>query len=58
MSALFTGGIAYETEESATLAEPVMRNNSRYKLYDSRSVARDSLFEAEGDDRASDGCQR
>jgi len=51
MSALFTGGIAFETEESAALTEPLMRNNSRFKLYDSRGVARDSLFEAEGDDR-------
>lgn len=51
MSALFTGGIAFETDESMVLGEPVLQDNSRFKLYDSRSVARESIFEAEGDDR-------
>jgi len=51
MSALFTGGIAYETDEIAAKEDPLMQNNSRFKLYDSRSVARESLFEDEGDER-------
>ncbi len=51
MSALFTGGIAFETDDMASAGEPILKDNSRFKLYDSRSVARESVFEAEGDDR-------
>jgi len=51
MAALFTGGIAFETKAEATLGEPILRDNSTYKLYDSRNVARESLFESEGDER-------
>ncbi len=51
MSALFTGGVAFETDEIGTTAEPLLRNNSKFKLYDSRNVARESVYEAEGDDR-------
>jgi len=50
MSALFTGGIAFETEELATAEEPLLRNNTQFKLYDSRNVARESVFENEGDE--------
>jgi len=51
MAALFTGGIAFETKPEATLGEPILRDNSTFKLYDSRKVARESLFESEGDER-------
>lgn len=51
MAALFTGGIAFETAKEAALGEPILRNNTTFKLYDSRGEARESLFESEGDDR-------
>jgi len=51
MAALFTGGIAFETDSESALGEPLLRNNTTFKLYDSRGEARESLFESEGDIR-------
>lgn len=51
VAALFTGGIAFETDEQGSQGEPLLRNNTEFPLYGSRSEARDSLFDAEGDDR-------
>ena len=51
MAALFTGGIAFETDDQGNLGEPLLRDNTEFKLYGSRSEARESLFDAEGDDR-------
>ena len=51
VAALFTGGIAFETEDQGNLGEPLLRDNTEFKLYGSRSEARESLFDAEGDDR-------
>ncbi len=51
MAALFTGGVAFETDPEAATGEPLLRNNSTFRLYDSRGAARESLFESEGDDR-------
>jgi len=51
MSALFTGGVAFETDELATTAEPLLRNNSKFTLHDSRNSARESVFESVDDNR-------
>lgn len=51
VAALFTGGIAFETDEKSSSAEPLLKDNTEFPLYGSRSEARDSLFDAEGDDR-------
>lgn len=49
MAALFTGGIAFENpiEISSTLS--VSTTGKRYKLFDSRTEARESLFDGEDD---------
>lgn len=44
IAALFTGGIAYETPLQIANTEPVTLNGQRFRLFDSRTVARDSIF--------------
>lgn len=51
IAALFTGGIAFENPVDLTDMEPVTATAKRFKLYDSRSAARDSLFDGEDDER-------
>ncbi|MFK7859510.1 MAG: intermembrane transport protein PqiB [Granulosicoccus sp.] len=51
MSALFTGGIAFENPPEITHTRPVGPNGKRFKLFDSRSEARDSIFDGEEDQR-------
>ncbi|MBX2836248.1 MAG: MCE family protein [Gammaproteobacteria bacterium] len=51
VAALFTGGVAFENADIAVGSEPVLRDGKRFKLYDSRTAARDSLFEDEDDRR-------
>ncbi len=49
IAALFTGGIAFENPPEITNSDPVTSNAKRFKLFDSRSVARDSIFDGETD---------
>ncbi len=49
IAALFTGGIAFENPPEVTSAEPVTVTGSKYKLFDSRTEARESLFDGEDD---------
>lgn len=51
IAALFTGGIAFENDQVSLESEPVANNGRRFRLYDNRSAARDSLFEDEDDQR-------
>lgn len=51
MSALFTGGIAFENPPEITQSEPVGPNQKRFKLFDSRTEARDSIFDGVEDQR-------
>jgi len=50
IAALFTGGIAFENTVEAIESESMTRNGARYKLYDNRSAARDSLFDDDDED--------
>ncbi|MFT6307517.1 MAG: paraquat-inducible protein B [Halioglobus sp.] len=50
MSALFTGGIAFETASPITATAAIKKNGTKFKLFDSRTVARESLFDG-GDDQ-------
>jgi len=51
IAALFTGGIAFENDQVSQESEPVATNGRRFKLYDNRTAARESLFEDEDDQR-------
>jgi len=51
MSALFTGGIAFENPPEITQGTPVDSNGKRFKLFDSRTEARDSIFDGVEDQR-------
>jgi len=51
IAALFTGGIAYENPEDVSDMEPVTSSARRFKLYDSRGAAQDSLYDGEDDAR-------
>lgn len=51
LSALFTGGIAFENPPEITMNDPVTSNSKRFTLFDSRTVARDSIFDKEEDER-------
>ena len=49
IAALFTGGIAFENPPSITQSAPVRSNGKKFKLFDSRGDARESLFDGEDD---------
>ncbi len=51
LSALFTGGVAFENSDDTLGSEPILRDGSKFKLFDSRSAARDSVFEGDDDQR-------
>ena len=51
ISALFTGGIAFENPKSVTDGLSVADNAKQFKLFDSRSAARDSIFDGSEDQR-------
>ncbi len=51
IAALFTGGIAFENPPEITLGTPVAANGKRFTLFDSRTQARDSIFDGEEDER-------
>ncbi|MFK8082018.1 MAG: intermembrane transport protein PqiB [Granulosicoccus sp.] len=51
MSALFTGGIAFENPIDISNSKPVGPNGKRFKLFDSRTEARDSIFDGVEDQR-------
>ena len=51
IAALFTGGIAFENTAQMATSEPVTRTGSTYKLFGSRTEARESLFDNDEDDR-------
>lgn len=51
IAALFTGGIAFENSIEVTNAEPVTKTGKQYKLFDSRTDARESLFDGDDDQR-------
>ena len=51
MSALFTGGIAFETAPPIITANVIKENGTNFKLFDSRSAARESLFDGEDDEQ-------
>jgi len=51
IAALFTGGIAFENPLEVTNAKPVTATGKRYKLFDSRTDARESLFDGDDDQR-------
>lgn len=53
ISALFTGGIAYETPPQFADEGPVKINGKRFRLFDSRTEARDSIFIGPEDQRYS-----
>lgn len=49
MSALFTGGIAFETAPPIITTDVIKNNGTNFKLFDSRTDARESLFDGEDD---------
>jgi len=49
ISALFTGGIAFENSEMSADSKPLMVDGVRYKLHDNKAAAQDSLFETTED---------
>lgn len=49
MSALFTGGIAFETASPIIAADVIRKDGTNFKLFDSRTVARESLFDGKDD---------
>ena len=49
IAALFTGGIAFENPPEITGGEPISTNGKRFKLFDSRAEARDSIFDGAED---------
>ncbi|NND91402.1 MAG: MCE family protein [Granulosicoccus sp.] len=51
IAALFTGGIAFENPEHITVSTPVTNSRKPYKLFGSRTEARNSLFDGEDDIR-------
>lgn len=51
IAALFTGGVAFENPPEITNSEPVTSNIKRFRLFDSRTEARDSIFDGEEDQR-------
>ena len=51
ISALITGGIAFENPPEIPLGSPVATNAKRFKLFDSRTEARDSIFDGAEDER-------
>ena len=53
IAALFTGGIAFENPPELATGTPVESNTKLFTLYDSRSVARDSIFDGVGDQQYS-----
>ena len=55
IAALFTGGIAFENPLEITGTEPITATGKRYKLFDSRTDARESLFDSDDDQRCR-GC--
>ena len=51
IAALFTGGIAFDNPDTVEPDARVLADGARYRLHDSRSAARDSLFDDEDDTR-------
>lgn len=51
VSAFFTGGIAFENPAMVDGLEPIERDGSRFRLYDGRKSARDSVFQGEDDEQ-------
>lgn len=51
IAALFTGGIAFENPPEIIDSEPVTSSAKRYKLFGSRSEARESIFDGTDDQR-------
>lgn len=51
IAALFTGGIAFENPPEITNTDPITRSGTRYKLFGSRTEARDSIFDGTDDQR-------
>ena len=49
-AALISGGLAFENTPQSSSAEPVTETGRRYKLFDSRSDADESLFDGEDDE--------
>lgn len=49
IAALFTGGIAFETQTPLVYADAVEEDGTEFKLFDSRSHARESLFDGKDD---------
>ena len=49
IAALFTGGIAFENSEISPDSKPLMVDGVRYKLFDNRAAAQDSLFDTTED---------
>lgn len=51
IAALFTGGIAFENSEASAASKPVLKDDVKFKLYDNKAAALDSLFESTEDKR-------
>ena len=51
IAALFTGGIAFENPIELTSSEPVRSDGRQFTLFDSRTHARDSIFDGAEDER-------
>jgi len=50
-AALFTGGIGFENPAEIRNEAPIVVNGKRYKLFDSRTDARESIFDSDEDKR-------
>ena len=51
IAAFFTGGIAFENPPEIVSGEPVTVSGTRFRLFDSRTDARDSIFDGVEDQR-------
>jgi len=51
IAAFFTGGIAFENPTEIVIGEHVTMNGKRFRLFDSRTEARDSIFDGVEDQR-------
>jgi paraquat-inducible protein B len=49
VAALFTGGIAFETESPIITTNAIKVDGTKFKLFDSRKAARESLFDGDDD---------
>ncbi len=51
ISAFFTGGLGFDNPGRLDGLEPLTRDGARFRLYDNRKAARESIFQGEEDER-------